>query len=69
MDNKTCECTVGIWHNYEDSHLVTYSELKELSKGVKTYNMKDYKSKAGMPIPYRGGMKAFLLYLGHQIIW
>lgn len=42
MDNKTCECTVGIWHNYEDSHLVTYSELKELSKGVKTYNMKDY---------------------------
>ena len=42
MDNKTCECTVGIWHNYEDSHLVTYSELKELSKGVKAYNMKDY---------------------------
>ena len=42
MDNKTCECTVGIWHNYEDSHLVTYSELKELSKGIKTYSMKDY---------------------------
>lgn len=42
MNNKTFECTVGIWHEYETSILVTYSELKELSKGVKAYNMKDY---------------------------
>jgi len=42
MNNKTCECTVGILHNHEDSYLVTYNELKALSKDVKAYNMKYY---------------------------
>lgn len=54
-------------HKLQDEELMLRNDINF----VYLFNYIDsiYEGKAGMPIPYRGGMKAFLLYLGHQIIW
>ena len=43
MENKDHECTIGIWHDYHYSKLVTFEELKECNKTFKcVYSMEQH---------------------------
>ena len=43
MENKDHECTIGIWHDYHYSRLVTFEELKECNKTFKcVYSMEQH---------------------------